>query len=303
MSAFLNIAYITSREEPRLSWFLDSLRLQYGGDFAGLNVIVVDAHCGTRFSLNGDYDCVTITRPKPTVWQGPHRLTKGEYWAKCNAANTALCLAEDGWISFVDDLSVLDSNWLERVRCATARPMTCTLGSFKKVKNLTVEGGRILHLDEFAEGIDSRWNAGADNGPVPCGGDWMYGHVTAPVEAFLTVNGYPEALCDSLGFEDVLTGMAIQKAGYVFRYDRRMLIYESEELHHTDVKRFKRFDKGVSPNDKSHAALARVQAGDLSIWNHYDLRSLRERILRGEPFPPPSGPTTDWYDGQPLSEL
>lgn len=283
-----------------LWWFFDSLNRECGNDYSGLKILVIDTTSNRRTL---DYNRLLWTKPKPTVWQGPHRLTQRDYWAKCNAANTALCLAKDGWVSFVDDVSVLSPDWLNRVRSAMLRPMTCTLGSFKKVKNLNVQDGVAVAFDEFPSGVDSRWNSGSDNGPVPCGGDWMYGHVTAPLEAFLKVNGYPEALCDSLGFEDVLTGIAIQKAGYEFRYDRRMLIYESEELHHTEGAAFKRFDKGVSPNDKSHAALARVQAGDFSIWNNYDLRELRQKVQRGEPFPLPSGPTTDWYDGQPLSEL
>ena len=297
----LTIAYITSREEPKIEWFFDSLHRECLGNYEGIKVVVVDSLAPREFPLvSAEFVHV---KPKPCVWQGEFRKTRKDYWAKCNAANTALCYAPDGWISFMDDISVLSPGWLVRVKKAMQRPTTLCLGSFKKVKDLNVDDGKILSFTEFPPGVDSRWDSGSDTSPVVASGSWMYGHVTGPVEAFLSVNGYPEALCDSLSFEDCICGIRLQNSGYMFRYDRQMLVYESEELHHESKRHAVRFDKGVSPNDKSHAALKRVMSGDFSIWNGYDLRRLRESIRRGGEFPVPTEPTTDWFDGQPIHEI
>jgi hypothetical protein len=298
----LTIAYITSREDPKIEWFFDSLHRECRGDYDGIKVVVVDSLAPRDFPLVTS-EFVHVN-PKPCVWQGKFRRTIKDYWAKCNAANTALCYAPDGWISFMDDLSVLAPGWLQRVREAMKRHKVMYLGSFKKVKELEVDQGRILSFTEFPPGVDSRWDSGSDNSPVIASGSWMYGHVTGPVEAFLEINGYPELLCDSLSFEDCICGIRLEKSGYMFRYDRKMLVYESEELHHESKRHAVRFDKGVSPNDKSHAALKRVMDGNYSIWNSGNLRSLRASILSGTgSFPVPSGPEIDWFDGQPISEI
>lgn len=303
----LTIAYITSRKQPMIEWFFDSLHNECGGDYAGIRIVVVDVLAeidGRKKQFrNLSHAEFTHVEPKPTVWSGSHRITRQDYWSKCNSLNTAICYAPDGWVTIVDDLAVLAPGWLHRVRIAIEKPTTCTLGAFKKLKDMDVVNGCIVSATAYPKGIDSRCPNGQDDDVVLAAGDWMYGHVTAPLEAFLRVNGYPECLCDSLSFEDVLCGMAIQRAGYRFVYDRKHLIYESEELHHVEGGSGKRFDKGVTPNDKSHAALSRVINGDFSIWNNYDLRELRKRIQKGDSFPLPTGPTHDWYDRQPLTEL
>ena len=99
----------------------------------------------------------------------------------------------------------------------------------------------------------------------------------------------------------VLTGIALTNAGYKFRYDTRMKTLESEEDHSVEAL-FKKTDKGTSPNDKSHAALARAQ-GLVRFDNGFDLRAMRADVLAGNPFPIPTEPTKDWYDGQPLGEM
>lgn len=313
----LNILYITGRPDPKLEWFLGSLGRECAHDWSGVNIIMVSSAPGWSPHNNHHGNSslpIVIVKPKQTVWQGPHRLSREDYWAKCNALNTGLCLAHEGWVSVMDDLSVLTPGWLSRVREAMTKPDTITLGAYKKVKRLVVEKGEIKSFEPYPPGVDSRWSYGNDSGPVRVGGSWMYGHVTAPLDAFLKINGYPEHLCDSMGFEDVLTGIRLEKAGYKFAYDRRILVLESEELHHlteianpdgsvTKMTTVKRSDFGVSPNDKSHAALNRVLSGDFSIWNSYNLTELRAAIQAGHPFPPPKGPTHEWFTGRPISEM
>lgn len=133
----------------------------------------------------------------------------------------------------------------------------------------------------------------------------MFGcSVAMPVDAILAINGFDEDCC-LLGGEDYIAGLMLEKAGYRFIYDPRMMTLESEEAHH-DGSGMPRFDKGKSPNDKSHAILNMVLGGRHVAPNYFGeggLRALRQRILNGESFPICQVPQHDWYDGQPLSEL
>ena len=97
--------------------------------------------------------------------------------------------------------------------------------------------------------------------------------------------------------------IALEKAGYSFRYDLSMLTLESEERHHTEPS-LPRFDKGTSPRDKSHAILERVMREKRPVSPSYlpgGIRAERQRVLAGEPFTVPMEPTKDWFDNTPLS--
>lgn len=296
----LTIAYLTCRRDPKLDWFVDSLNLQTGGDYAGIEVIVVDFYAGEikrRLPPGASH-----VKPKPNVWQGIHRLTREDWFAAGNARNTALCLAPGEWIAYVDDLSVLVPGWLVAAREATGRPNVITCGAYRKVNNLDVRTGSVASYQQFA--ADNRMAAlpTHEQPPYPCSGHWMYGSsLVAPVEALLKINGWCEDLCGGLGFEDCITGIVLQKSGVHFKYDTRMMTFESEEHHHIESP-IRRSDKGVSPNDKSHAALGASYTLE-RFDNHFDLRDMRRRVLAGEPFPIPTTPTHDWYDGQPLGEM
>lgn len=296
----LTVAYITFRKENRIEWFVESLERELKITPMDYSVVVVDYHQQSRASL---FKNVHYTPPKPSVWQGEHRLTSKDYFAAANARNTALCYAEDGWIAYVDDLSILMPGWLTAIQRAMSENYIA-LGAYKKVKNLAlIDDPERAKYEPFEPGVDSRWKHGGSE-PVRAGGSWMYGcSVAMPVEALLSVNGWMED-CDSLGSEDYCTGIALEKAGYSFRYDRSMLTLESEEGHHTEPS-LPRFDKGVSPNDKSHAILARVMKDKHPMSPDYiggGIRAERNRVLRGMPFTIPTEPSRDWYDGTPLSE-
>jgi len=297
----LTIAYITGRPEPMFHWFFNSLKRECSNDFSGIHIVVVD-----RFSETRPYQLPANAHvcPMPNVWQGKYRLTKRDYFAASNARNTALCLAPDGWITYVDDLSVLMPGWLACVREAMEEDYIA-LGAYKKVLKLEVDHNGNATYEDFAPGVDSRWNSGHPDGPVPAAGSWMFGcSLAAPVEAFLKINGF-DSDADSLGSEDYIAGIMLEKAGYRFMYDRRMLTLESEERHH-DGSALPRFDKGVSPKDKSHALLKMVMNGRHVAPNYFGeggIRAVHERVLHGEPFPIIQVPDRDWYDGQPLSEL
>jgi len=298
----LSICYCTSRKDPKIEWFLDSLRHECRENYEGIKIVVVTLHQET-FWVDGDIPPHFVSlSPKPNVFQGQYRLTKEDWFAAANARNTALCLAPDGYIAFVDDLSVLLPGWLDRVKAAMEGGyIVC--GSYQKVKDLVVENGEIKSFTNYPQGHDSRARF-ATSDLHPCTGGWLFGCSCAmPVEALLTIGGWTE-IADGLGSEDYLTGLTLQNAGFKFFYDRKMMTYESEELHHAEPC-LGRTDKGKSPDDKSHRALNIVLSGQKFFDNYYagGIRAERERVLRGEPFIVRNNPQHDWYDGQPISEM
>lgn len=301
----LTIAYMTNRKEPKIEWFFDSLHRELSGNYENIRVVLVDfevAKYGRQLKSPHEIKDYIITSPKPTVWQGSFRLTKENYFAASNARNTAICLAPDGWICFVDDLSVLLPGWFNCVKEAMEKNYI-VLGAYKKVKNLVVEDGEVKSFAEHPAGNDPR--IGNLACAIPCQPNWLFGcSLAAPVEAFLQINGWPEAACDGMGYEDCVTGIVLSKRGYEFRYDRRMMTYESEEHHYLE-KPFIRSDPGVSPNDKSHAMLKMLENAK---WFDNDfgmptLRDLRAHVLNGGQFPVRLNPQHEWFTKKPLSEL
>lgn len=308
----LTIAYVTGRVNPMAMWFADSLSLQLGDE--NIQLIVVD-----RFAFKGKnpdflgYSPVW-TKPKPTPWQGDHRLTKKEWWAMSNARNTALCLTKNDYLVYVDDVSVLMPGWMDAVRQA-AREGYIVCGAYRKVKQLDVSNGTVRSYQPFSE--DTRWALAPDE-VGPCTGDWLYGCSCGfPVEQLLAVGGWPE-FCDGLGSEDYCLGIALQNNGFPLKYDKRMLTLESEEHHHyvrgsdktwdggyrENADNLIRRDKGLSPNDKSHAALALARQSKY-YPNYYPggMRELHSFMKFHDTFPLIVEPRHDWFDGQPIAEM
>lgn len=306
----LTIAYMTNRRDPRIEWFFDSLAWQARAVGWSPNVIVVDFYAdepGRRETIRAKLPIgftLTHVPPKPTVWQGPHRLTSRDYFAASNARNTAVCLAPDGWIAYVDDLSVLLPGWLERAFAAVERNQI-TAGSYEKVYELRVHDGHVVGFRASPQGRDTRYQQGSDTAPVRLGGGAMYGcSVVMPVEALLAINGWDED-CDSMGSEDSICGLMLEFSGWEVYYDRRMRTFESEEAHYFD-KPFLRIIKN-SPADASWAMLDSVRFGGRHRAPNYfgpdGLRGLRARVQAGEPFPIMTIPEHHWCDGQPIREM
>lgn len=295
----LTIAYITSREQPMLDWFLDSLDRQLGPDRP--RIVVVDFWKDKR-GTDGipaiDARGAIHVTPKPNVWQGPHRITKVDWWATSSARNTGLCLASTPWLAYVDDLCVLGDKWVESIRDAM-RGDYIVFGAYQKSKKMVVEKGVIKSQEIWSTDNRARGNGG----PIECSGQWLYGcSLAGPTEKFLSVGGWPE-MADGLSFEDCLMGFSLQNNGFKLKYDERMFTTECEDEHFKGYT-FRRTDKGVSPNDKSHAALAKAQ--QTKYWDNPipgGIRAVRDAVLRGEPFPVQTEPTHDWYDQQPISEM
>jgi hypothetical protein len=303
----LTIAYVTARRDPKIEWFFDSLARQIS-EHDKISLIVVDAYepvmrVGEGWKQIWDHCSwpnFTRVAPKPNVWSGQYRLTKEDWWSASSDCNTALCLCQTTHIAFLDDLSVLTSTWLQAVKDAVSGDyIGC--GAYQKVKNLNVKNGEVISYDDFPAGHDRRLSI-AKGDCAPCTPGWLYGcSFVAPLEALLTVGGFPE-FTDGLGAQDYILGFALKNAGFHLKYCKKMMTLESEELHFAEPPR-KRMDKGVSPN-KSHAAL-NIAKSTKYFENYYEggIRRMREEVLSGKPFPIVQIPTCDWYDSQPLSEM
>src|SRR5690242_6444100 len=96
MSKSLTIVYVTMRQNPRLEWFMDSLHKQSQG--MEYTLVVVSRFGVEQLEINSHGKPYRVVRPKPSVWQGEHRLTKEDWFAASNARNTGLCLANSDWI-------------------------------------------------------------------------------------------------------------------------------------------------------------------------------------------------------------
>lgn len=302
----LTIAYITARKQPRFDWFMESLFSQADpGDVA--EVIIVDSQRLTRkdWAAWGDPPIARtvnglLIRPvpvKPTVWQGPHRLTQADWWAVSAATNTAFCYCRTDWIACLDDRLVLLPGWLDRVKEAM-RLGYGVCGTYSKVHHLSMDRGMIKHFTP-TDGKDSR--VGSDAGAVRAPGEWFFGcNFALPLEWALQVNGCDET-CDGLSAQDCIFGLMLQNNGFPLMYDKRMAVVEDRTPEYLGPVMIRR-DKGVSPNDKSHA-LVTMLMGLKRAMHPFDLRDVRNKVLAGEPFPVPTEPTHDWFDGQPLSEM
>lgn len=290
----LTIVYTTARKEPKFDWFLDSLINQlYPGEET--RVICVDHYLPskqTKLILKGGVTCLTV-HPKPSIWKGEHRLTKEDWWSKSNDLNTGIALCETEWIAFCDDRSLLGRHWLQSIRHAMDDTYA-VCGSYEKRANMQVVNGVITEEGTLL-GDDTRSSGLYDFD------SWYGGSGALPLDWCLAVNGFSEDLCDSLGSEDSMFGVTLRNNGFPVKYDSRMRIIEDRTPGEIGGA-LKRADKGISPNDKSHAIVELFRHATVS-HNSYYLRYMRDTILNGGDFPAPSASDRDWFDGQPVSEM
>ena len=286
----LTVVYITGRNEPHLDWMVEDLRRQVlSGDEIDLVVVdtfersPIDLGIGPRLFRN-----VVMSRPKPTIWQGPHRVTSVDWWANSNARNTGIVLCKTDYVAFLDDRCHLGPNWLSAVRRGEQERTSVIVGGYEKHEN-----GRIT--------VDHRVQQ-CPAGKVSCGGGWLYGCTFAlPLEWCLEANGFEEG-CDGLSGEDYIFGFMLENNGHRIDFDPSLFV--SLERSSTHGNTYVRIDKGVSPNDKSHAALARFRGRKRTEFTP-DLRAMRAQLARGGAFPAPDPNIEyrDWYDGSLINDV
>lgn len=309
----LTIAYITFRERPRFEWFVASLNREFRSmpdvDRSSVQVLVIDGRHPRKLEADFPFE---HHAPKPTVWQGVHRLTQRDYFAAANTRNTAFALARYGHVAFVDDLSVLLPGWLKAHVHAAAHGYVLA-GTTCKYFNLQCSAEGDYTFDgpsidaRFPAGQDSRLRMLPDDGLRPCSGGWLYGGTfSIPVEAALQVNGQDE-LYDSIGGEDWDFGTRVERTGIQMRITRACGTIEDELGHGANP--VIRLDKPWPGPDGPYSSnrllnrLRRESTRTEPLGNSFNLRELRDRVLSGEPFPIPTEPSIHWVDGQSLTEM
>lgn len=307
----LTLAYITARHQPEFEWFLDSLEIvakeaKWPKD--QLRVVIVDSLRNKRTRMPQSPFQIQHVLPKPTVWQGKHRVTKDDWWAVSNARNTAICLCQTDWIAFADDRSVLQPGWFVPVKQAM-KENYIVAGTYEKRSGMTVAGGYIKHggIVTAPDGREThRVDLGLPN-PTPCGGEWLFGCTFAmPLEWALAVNGVEEN-CDGSSGEDTMFGRHLQNAGYPIKFDNRMKIVEdrTEGFSSPIMARKDKFrgDPDAKPRDDKSHAIVNLYAGRNRASHPFDIREERARVLKGYGFSAPWGPKEDFWDNQPISEM
>lgn len=297
----LCIAFVTSRKHCEGDWFYDSLRVQIGSMVPSFVVIDSNADFESQLLLGVDGRLrLRKLPPKPNIWQGKHRVTSQDWWAVSNARNTAICVCppETDYIVFLDDRSVLMSSWLRGVERAM-REQYAVCGSYEKRTGMKVENGVIMH-GGIITGRDQRQT---NMGVLNVHGQFWGGTMGCPLEWALNVNGFEE-MVDGLGAEDYLFGMMLRNNHYPTKFDPEIKIVQ-DRTPELLGEAMKKTDKGVSPRDKSHAALERFGRARRAENFGKDLRAVRERFLRGEEFeiPDPTTEWRDWFDGQLIREM
>lgn len=291
----LTIVYITGRKEPHLEWVLDTLAAQLHPQDA-IEVLVIDLQGRSPTDLcHGRHHPqvqVRVELPKPNPWQGKHRVTKVDWWAKSSAMNTGLVLCATDYVAFLDDCCRLGPQWLSTVRQGNQERVAVLAGSYDKIEHGTV--------------VQDHRRLKAPEGRVNCGGGWLYGCTFAlPLEWALDVNGAEEG-CDGMGTEDYILGFMLENCGRRIDFVPSLMVTQQRPenaMPGVPSISLRRTDKGKSPLDKSHAALERFRVRKRTEFSP-DLRALRARRAAGDYSWPPVNPLVgDWYDGQLLRDM
>jgi hypothetical protein len=315
MKHSLTVVLTTARANPRLRWFHDSLELERvrvlparkGLDWPLVRGFVVDSDYSRPVSQwSSPYIGDTHFTPKPCIWSGYSRITQQDWWSKSNSLNTAIIGCETEWIAFLDDRSVILPGWLDGVAEAMEGGYA-VCGGYEKRTGMRVREGVIEH-GGIITATDVRIQHMESNGlanPLPHSGEWCFGcNLALPLEWCLEVNGFDET-CDGISGEDTMFGLMLHNNGFPIRFDKRMMMIEDRTPDEIGPV-MRRQDKGVSPNDKSHALLARLKGLKRALNEPcgWDLRKVRADVRRNKPFPePPQVEYRDWYDGQLIKEF
>ncbi len=170
-----------------------------------------------------------LIAPKPSRWRGPHRLTNNDYWDKANASNTGICVAENEYLAFIDDSTIVDRNWF--VTLLQAMQMGVPMaGGYKYLKPGAKidENGQILHGEVDSDDYRLRKYSYAQPCTEP--GEMFGGNMGLPAELAYRCEGYDEIMSGSGGLEDSEFSVRVNRLSPVFFYPQS-IIYQLMEEH------------------------------------------------------------------------
>lgn len=299
----LTICLTTLREKPRFELLVDSL-WEEAQRYPSISweFLCVDGQLWymsdrleqLKKAVDGRFPYRHL-EPKPTVWQGPHRIPHKDYWDACSARNTAFCYADGDYVIFLDDCLEVTPDWLAYMDDAAAREIALA-GPFLD------DGHTVAECDHRVIDIHAVT-------PKACSPSWMYGmNMGVPLEAALAVNGYDETYSGQAGVEDGDFGVRVSRGGCDVWFDPRALVVVHKETHQDvcrpEPKKLKLRD------DKEHFAneflVQRLMDDTHRFWTidrRYNLAVLRDGFRTTGAFPVPSAPERDWRDGQPLKDM
>jgi hypothetical protein len=327
----ITIIYITCRKECKIEYFLDSLHRQLTQKTPPIQIVIVDSLVdvsGRRENFAGlirdRFEYVHVM-PKPTKWQGEHRVTKCDYFCAANPRNTGVCYAKYDYVAFVDDLGVLAPTWLEQVLDGQLRKRIYC-GAYTKMDNMSVVDGIRTGGDANPGDIDSRLLFYKQD-ICECYDSHMFGSsFCMPLHVFLGVNGLNEE-CDSCGGEDYEFGIRLKRGGHILYYNKRMFIHEDKNIAHIDAQNVKiRDDPAIRRDDFlhrleergirvphsmehrmdfSHFLLYSARYGPIRVNPSFDLNIYRNEALSGKsiPYAIPSGSEVHPFTKIPLKDL
>lgn len=325
----------TARQQPEFDWMADSVVQALAQAPVDFELIVVDKLMWISDTANDDEPLIDRlvdlckrqndlagaingrfsyrhVPPKPTVWQGPWRKTKRDYFDLNNARNTGLALARGSHVVFFDDCSVVDPRWLVHHQVAATKGVALA-GAFSPRKNVTGFTGAGLPVgDPYPEASEDHRRVA---GVKAVSGGWLWGlNMSFPLEYALRANGFDELYSGQGGSDDCDFGVRIERLGCRIFYDAQCIVYPIT-TNHSELFGWPT-GKALAPKERVLADGRLHYANEFLIQelledgtqtqprgNDFDLRTLRTKALSTGDFPPERTLTHDWRDMQALEEM
>jgi len=192
---------------------VEDLRQQKRGDDE-IHLVVIDTFGRAPQALGiatDVFQSVTVSPPKPNIWQGAHRVTSIDWWANSNARNTGIVLCKTDFVAFLDDRCHLGPEWLATVRKSEQKRSSVIVGAYEKHEN-----GQVTPDHRLRD---------CPQGKKDCGGGWLYGCTFAlPLEWCLEANGFEEG-CDGLSGEDYIFGFMLENNGHRIDFAASLFVF------------------------------------------------------------------------------
>ena len=215
-----------------------------------------------------------VVTPKPTPWQGPHRLTSRDYAAIANARNTALCLATYDYVAFLDDRAHLGPEWLAAERRA------------EKSRASVVAGPSHRGRPGEPLAIDARLNTYRGGGRTSIPPHHLYGgNMCMPLACRRSRSaGSKKRPIPSAASGDAVMGQMLINCYHRLDFDASMAVIQDRRIDglasDPDMHPFPRGDKGFPPKDKRGAVAKRYAERTRTTHASESRRAARSRAGR-----------------------